>query len=372
MDTVIVTSKLLLTNLPDTLKKDVSGITDAHELEQLNLFGDNKSVESKAGNAVSNSFNAYDLSSRFLRNRKQKVKVSDSPKKIIHERRISERLDGVTYEGILRISPAILKGKDEDYFAWPSDREEKVERSLIRLASQGKIARISGRMGERYGIYFTLAELNNELKSVNQSLNLQELKESLHILKGAEMSLQYDTSSDSGVTQRNESTMNYLSSIHFSTVKGRSNMRCVAVLNELMSTQIESVEYKSYYFNRTQSFKRSLSIWLSFRLYRMFRYASPAHTHHFKLVKTMVKYGSIDNEEEATKKIVSLRRDMTTTMKDLVAADIIKSYDIESIKDGSNSIIDYIYTLYPTDKFCSEILELNKHHKMISSKAQKL
>ena len=293
--------------------------------------------------------------------------------KVIVDRDISEKIEGVTYSGKLGISPALLRGEKEDILAWPSDREEKVERALIRLASQGKIAKISGKMGSRYAVYFTFSELIKELKSVYQSLNHKELKDSLLILKGAELSLRYQAVSEDGeVLEKNEVLMNYLSAIHFSTGRGRSNVRCVAVLNELMSQQIESFEYKSYYYNRTQSFKRSLSIWLSFRLYRMFRYASPSHTHHFSLVKTMVKYGSIDSDKDVNKRLVALRRDMTATMKDLKGAEIIKDYTILNIKNDEGVIVDYKYTLYPTDKFCEEIIELNKHSVRIGVKAKKV
>ncbi|WP_227009323.1 replication protein A [Pseudoalteromonas ulvae] len=364
-------NKLSISNLPDSLKSEVSGIEDARNIEQLNLFVDNTATELKVGNSISNSFNAYDLWSRFVRNKKKQVSISKSPNKIIVERIISEKIEGVTYTGQLGISPAILRGEKEDLLAWPSDREEKVERALIRLASQGKIARISGKMGDNYAVYFTFSELINELKSVNQSLNHKDLRDSLLILKGAELTLSYEAHNEEGLIEQNQSKMNFLSAIHFSTAKGRSNVRCVAVLNELMSQQIDSVEYKGYYFNRTQSFKRSLSIWLSFRLYRMFRYASPTHSHHFRLIKTMIKFGSLDNESNAAAKLVALRRDMTLTMKDLEEAEILKSYKIESIKDDAGVIVDYTYTLFPSDKFCNEILELNKHQKRIVAKSEK-
>lgn len=365
-------TNLSLANLPDSLKSDVSAISDVREVEQLTLFVDNTATELKVGNSISNSFHAYDLWSRFMRNNRKHVRVSESPSKVIVDRDISERIEGVTYGGQLGISPALLRGEKEDLLAWPGDREEKVERALIRLASQGKIAKISGKMGSRYAVYFTFSELIKELKSVNQSLNHSELKESLLILKGAELSLTYKAVSQDGeLLESNQTIMNYLSAIHFSTGRGRSNVRCVAVLNELMSQQIESVEYKSYYYNRTQSFKRSLSIWLSFRLYRMFRYASPSHTHHFTLVKTMVKFGSLDSDKDVGDRLVGFRRDMTTTMKDLKSAEIIKDYNVQNIKDDDGSIVDYKYTLYPTDKFCAEIIELNKHKVKIDAKAKK-
>tara|TARA_B100001059_G_scaffold85226_1_gene83297 strand:- start:12245 stop:13372 length:1128 start_codon:yes stop_codon:yes gene_type:complete len=368
-----VNDNLSISNLPDSLKNEVSTISDVREVEHLTLFVDNIATELKIGNAISNSFQAYDLWSRFMRNNRKQMPMSESPSKVIVDRDISEKIEGVTYSGKLGISPALLRGEKEDILAWPSDREEKVERALIRLASQGKIAKISGKMGSRYAVYFTFSELIKELKSVYQSLNHKELKDSLLILKGAELSLRYQAVSEDGeVLEKNEVLMNYLSAIHFSTGRGRSNVRCVAVLNELMSQQIESFEYKSYYYNRTQSFKRSLSIWLSFRLYRMFRYASPSHTHHFSLVKTMVKYGSIDSDKDVNKRLVALRRDMTATMKDLKGAEIIKDYTILNIKDDEGVIVDYKYTLYPTDKFCEEIIELNKHSVRIGVKAKKI
>jgi hypothetical protein len=260
-------------NLPSAIRQDIKSIESVSQVEQLSLFVDAKKSEQGLKNSFSNSFNGYDLWSRFLRNNRKQVKVSEAGDRVAVSRRISEKVNGMHYEGQLDISPAVLRGKDADYFAWPSDREEKVERALIRLASQGKIARLNGRMGERYAIYFSIKELQNELKSVNQTLSATEIKESLNILKGSELSLKYCIEDENGENY-SESKMNYLSSIHFSGLSGKSSVMCIAFLNEFMSQQIESIGYKSYYFNRVQSFKRTLSRWMSLRLYQMFSYAA--------------------------------------------------------------------------------------------------
>jgi hypothetical protein len=63
---------------------------------------------------------------------------------------------------------------------------------------------------------------------------------------------------------------------------------------------------------------------------------------------------------------------MTSTMKDLQGAEIIESYSLVNIKDDTGAIVDYKYTLYPTDKFCQEIIDLNKHSRRIDAKAKKL
>jgi hypothetical protein len=81
----------------------------------------------------------------------------------------------------------------------------------------------------------------------------------------------------------------------------------------------------------------------------------------------MEKYGSIYSTDEITEnKLKALRRDMTTTMKDLIEKGAISEYNITNVKDDkTGNIIDYTYEMHPSDQFCDEILTLNKHNKRI-------
>merc|ERR1712098_544221 len=113
-----------------------------------------------------------------------------------------------------------------------------------------------------------------------------------------------------------------------------------------MAQQIETVSYKGYYFNQAQQFKRTLSSWLTTRLYTLFRYASPEKTYHFMLVRIMIKFGSIESEDITENRLIAIRRNMTSTMKDLINAGILEQYDIAAVKDDEGKVIDYKYTLY--------------------------
>jgi hypothetical protein len=130
---------------------------------------------------------------------------------------------------------------------------------------------------------------------------------------------------------------------------------------------IDNLEYKGYYFNRAQELKRGLSRWMMLRLYHLWRYAAPGKTYHFRLLSIMEKYGSIYSTDEITEnKLKALRRDMTTTMKDLIEKGAISEYDISNVKDDkTGKIIDYVYEMYPSEEFCDEILTLNKQNKRI-------
>lgn len=362
-----------IANLPDTIRQDIKTIENASQVEQLTLFVDNKISGEGLKNSFSNTFVGYDLWSRFIRNQRKHVRIKDADDRVVVSRKISERIEKKLYEGVIDINPALIRGEDSDYFAWPGDREEKVERALVRLASQGKIAKLSGKMGERYAVYFSIREIQNELKSVNQTLSATEIKEALNILKGSELSLKYRIEDENtGEDTYSESKMNYLSSIHFSGSSGKANVKCIAVLNEFMSQQIETIGYRGYYFDRVQSFKRTLSRWLSLRLYQMFKYAAPGKEHHFSLKKISIKFGSIESEDIPDNRLKAIRRDMTNTMQDLKKEDIIKDYIIANVKNDLGVICDYVYKVFPTDQFCEEVLTLNKKHKGLLAKAEVL
>lgn len=373
-------------NLPDTLRGQIHGVESAVDNENLALFTDNKDVRvavenTQALRTYSNTFNHYDLWGRFVRSGHKKLPVEEAPKRTIVTRKISEKVDGIQYEGELRITPAVVstrqEGEDREYLVWPSDREEKVERALIRLASKGKIVKINFKSGIQYAVVFSMNELAQELKSVGQSMPYPQIKEALEALQGSKLSFKYsavDTKNNDVDDSFYESNMNFLSSLHFSGKKGQGgNVKCVACLNAFVHNMIDNLEYKGYYFNRAQELKRGLSRWMMLRLYHLWRYAAPGKTYHFKLLPIMEKYGSITGDEEITEnKLKALRRDMTTTMKDLISKGAISDYSIENVKDDDNGkIVDYIYEMHPTEQFCDEILALNKQKKRLEIQSGK-
>ena len=88
------------------------------------------------------------------------------------------------------------------------------------------------------------------------------------------------------------------------------------------------------------------------------------------LKRIMIKFGSIESEDIQKNRLIAIRRNMTTTMQDLIEAGIIEKYDNEAAKDCNGEIVDYKYTVYPTAAFCDEILSLNKHAKKIKIKSK--
>ncbi|CAH9066936.1 hypothetical protein PSECIP111951_04002 [Pseudoalteromonas holothuriae] len=353
-------------NLPESIRQEVKKIQSAEEVLQLSRFVGTGALGEKSGMVVSNSFQPYDLWSRFVRDKRRPIAFVNADKRVVISRQLSEKFQHKLYHGNLEITPAIISKKDTDYIAYPSDREEKVERALIRLASKGNIIAINGKMGQQYAVCFTLKELQNEMKSVNQTLNLPDLKESLHILKGAMLRMTLDVENpETGTVEHFDTTTNYLDAVHFSGERGRSSVKCLAILNSVVAAKIENVEYRGYLFERTQIFSRSLSRWLALRLYTVFRYAAPGKNYHFLLVDLMIRFGAIENKELSCNRLVAIRRDMTQTMRDFIDAEIILNYEVENRKDDDGRIIDYLYKIYPSDRFSQEVLNLNKQAKTI-------
>ncbi|GIU20858.1 replication protein A [Shewanella sp. MBTL60-007] len=376
-----MTAKLSTMNLPDSIKGTIDTVTSIQDDKQLALFVDNTDnqviVNSNSDrNALfSNSFKAYDLWPRFDRSSLPKrCAIEEYTGKTIRSRKLVDTLDKDSYQGVINIHPAIIKDKDgQEHFCWPGDAEDKVEKALMRLASKGNIVKIKGQDYSSCAVMFSLNELSNELKAVKQTMSLDQIKDALDILQGSTMDINYQITKDGTDEIENyETKMNYLSSLHYAGTKGRKrDTKCVAILNPLMNQKIASLEFRGYYYDRAQGFKRSLSRWMMLRLYHQFRYAGMGRVYHVSLISTMHKFGKIDLSEDVGDRLVALRRDLTTTMKDFVNSDVITSYEIENKKDESTGkIIDYVYTLYPSEQFCQEILTLNKQAKKIANKAE--
>lgn len=356
-------NKLDTNNLPESFRTEVARVESAHNLKPLSTFVSVSELGKKSGMIVSNAFTTYDITSRFVRDKKRPAPLAETTKAVI-KKEVKESQGGKNYIGTMEITPAIIVRGDDDFIAYPSDREEKVERALIRLASKGHIISISGNMGTRYAVAFSLNELQAEMKTVNQSINQQELKEALNVLKGTTMKMRLTVEEqESGESKSYEYTENYLDAMHFSGEVGRTKVKCVAVLNSVMESKIENMEYKGYLFEKTQRFSRSLTRWLSARLYTTFRFASHQTNYHFLLIDMSIKFGSIESKKITNGRLVSIRRDMTKTMSELKDAEIIADYLIENRKGDNGEIIDYLYTVVPSETFINEVIELNKQAK---------
>lgn len=362
--------EISLTNMPDSLEKSGMVIQSASQVKPLSLFT-NAHNEGDIVNSLSQAFSLYDLWSRFVRGRNLKLPANQAPARVIKKRQFSERVDGIHYEGEFGISPAFMECKDQDYIMWPSDREEKVEAALISLATKDKIVKVLSASSERYAICFTIKELIDVLKSVNQSLSNPEVKESLTILSKSHLSFMFKVTDDKGSIESREATVPFIGAIHYSNKRGRSAQKCIVFLNDYMTQQIESMSYTGFYFNRTQQFSGALPRWLAKRLYQMFRYARTDTTYHFTLISMMVKFGAITSDEQVATKLVALRRNMTSAVKDLINEGILKKYSVSTIKNDEGQVIDNKYVLMPSERFCEEVLALNKHQRKLKEKLKK-
>lgn len=125
--------------------------------ESLVLFIDNKDVCVLIENVVYglrvylNIFNYYDLWGCFVCFGYKKFLVEEVLKKIIVICRILEKVDGIFYDGEIKIIFVVVSickdGEDVEYFVWLFDWEEKVEWVLICLVFKGKIVKINFKLG---------------------------------------------------------------------------------------------------------------------------------------------------------------------------------------------------------------------------------
>lgn len=142
--------------------KDIQEIA-VHNTPQLDLF----SLLDSRDKHYSNSIDIYDALPKYsLEKRRRFTDIAQAAAKE-RECRIGDQIIRV------RVRPALIEtepGKPELVF--PGEREEIIEDALRKLAVNGGIAMIDGKVG----VLFTFYQLRNELRKNKHEFKLSEIK----------------------------------------------------------------------------------------------------------------------------------------------------------------------------------------------------
>jgi hypothetical protein len=250
------------------------------------------------------------------------------------------------------IKPAIMRGKNgKSVLMYPGERENMVELALRKLAVDGNVSN----MKDQVGVVFTLGELQQELISVGRHYNLNEIKESIFICRGASLEIYNETEGEQE---------QILSSSFFPTVglharkdwlKNPGNSRCFVVFNPLVTDSISKFAFRLINYRTHMQIKSHLGRYIHTRLSMVWKQASPNDPYDIYMNAFLVASGrglSPRNSENI--------RAMKNALDALAEQhDIIDYYTMAKIKDG-NKVVDVHFRLYPHKKFVDDTITANK------------
>lgn len=256
----------------------------------------------------------------------------------------------------LEISPALVETKDKEiHGVFPSLRESYVEEAVRMLAT--RTDRIKQRKTAT-GVVFSLYELLKELKAQGHTMSLVQLKTALTVCRKATYTITSTDQADSLVTS-------IFTDLRFSKRTGPDGEKhlCYVEFSPLVTAGILAGEYRLYDYKKSMELKTVLSRHLHTRMSLYWKQASNEHPYAFSLVSTLRQVGREDGTQEGTTQ--KDRRAMETALDELVAKDILLSYEKELIKEGKR-IIDIKYIALPHPEFIRDIKYAN--HLQIKNK----
>lgn len=254
-----------------------------------------------------------------------------------------------------------IKGKDkeQDVLVYPSiQREEAVYDALRKLAVNGH----GGFYENELGTSFTLAMLQKELKKFNKTLSLDEIKESLRVLRSAEIHVK-------SVDGSFDWAPSYLSNMALTTRKDylkETDTKCLVLFDNLVSTSVKQLEFREYNYAIAQNTKNAIAKYLTKRMDRRYSHAHAENSYQIKM-STIFKavYRELDP------KMSNNSRYITAALKEMKEKCRIKgskAIAVRSEHDG-RKIIDYLYHLYPHDELVSDVKRFHAKRSIMLGKS---
>lgn len=309
--------------------------------DQLDLFAIVESATAKE--RYSNSIEVYDALPKFNWG-KQRELTSLKDAKIVRECTLNKQNYKVT------IRPAILTKNDENILVYPGQREELVEDALRKLAVSGQAIFVD----RNVSVVFTLYQLQQELKLMGHAFDINEIKESIEVCRGATL----ECSSGDGET--------FISSSFFPLIglttrgdwsaKGRS-AKCFVQFHPMVTASILNLTFRKYNYSLSMRINSPLARFIYKRMSHYWTGAAPTSPYTPHLV-TFLNQSPRGLSERMSENI----RAMKNALDVLIKNHVVSNYTEAVVKDG-RAVTDIHYCIYPHEEFVEMIISANAEKK---------
>lgn len=259
-----------------------------------------------------------------------------------------------------------IKGEDKqdiDVLVYPTiQREEAVYDALRKLAQSG----YGGFYEEELGTSFSLSMLQKELKKFGKTYSISELKESLRVLRSAEMHVV-------AIDGSFEWEPSYLSNMALTTrsqfLEGGNDAKCLVIFDNLVSTSINKLEFREFNYAIAQQTKNVVAKYLTKRMDKRFKQASQFTTYSIKL-STIFK----DIFREMDSKMSNNTRLLNAAITELKKKLRIADANLDPIKSerDKRKTIDYLCTFTPHPELISDIKRFHAKQALVAHKSARM
>jgi plasmid replication initiation protein len=252
---------------------------------------------------------------------------------------------GFEYE--VEVTPARLRNNGVEMDCYPGVREELVEDALRKIATDGRI-----RKGQsRYGIEFSINELQKELKTNRHSYSKTQIKDALEICNKTHIKLICKSNDDTiEMNQQLFPLLVLANRKQWETGKTRA----IVEFNDLVTRSIEQRTFRHINYERSMRLSLSLARWLHKRMSHNYKQAASFKNTYSITLKTIIRDSGIG----PYKRFRNSRTSVLNAIQELIQSDVIYKCDEETVREG-RKLIDIKFTFTPSMKFSSEMRRAN-------------
>jgi hypothetical protein len=311
-------------------------------------------------NLYSNAIAFLDIAPRFSRGKIKKINVDDAKHSSINR---SFQFEGVEYD--LKILPMLSEEDDGSFLIFASDREEKIEAAVMKIASDGQLELDDKSANTQFYVSFTLYRLQEVLKSAGHKMSYSDMRQGLDVL----------SSSIIKITRRNKNGTSEYSGPYFperiyetKAKRGRETDVVKLRVSSLHERAILNGDYRQYLYSIASKFKKPLARWIYMHLVHNWKNVGIGGRHITKTIimsEVLISYGY--NRQGRTAKVES--RDVLGALKELHQRGIIEQQPrATAIEwDENEYAIDYKYEIKASSSFISNQIQSNAKAKGLAS-----
>lgn len=261
---------------------------------------------------------------------------------------------------VIKVKPALIEKEDgSTVLIYPGQREELVEDALRKLAVDGQGHMIE----EKAGVLFTLYELQKELEEMGHGFNLTEIKEAIHVCRGATL----ECISGDGESMISAS---FFPMVGLTTkgefMKKGADARCYVQFNPLVTESIMNLTFRQYSYQLAMDIRSPLA---RFIYKRMAHYWTQAHQ-DAPYTPSLVSFLS-QSPRELSARMPENVRAMRNALDVLRTHQVISHYDANQVRDSRDrrKVVDVNYVIYPHPDFVKQVRSANQRKRLTELRA---
>lgn len=257
-------------------------------------------------------------------------------------------LKGIEYE--MTIEPASIervnkKTKEKIRVSlYPGEREEAIEDVLRGFAAngQGKI------LGQEMGVFFTLGQLRDELKSIGKTFSHTEIVESLMVCNRANLKVRVK-----GRVVVHSSLFPNVTLTDRENYKADGLTKCFVRFHPLVMASVINLDYRMLNYNLAMTIKDPLARHVYKRLTHYWKQASNSNSYKFKLMSYLSQ-----TPRNISPRMTRNLSAMQKALDELVDKGVLKEYSVNEVLQGIK-ILDAEYTCTAHANFVADIKKAN-------------